>query len=648
MSAITGIVHFNEQPISTVDCNSLMTSFQRYPADRIDTWEDNRVFLGCHTQWITPESLGESLPFHDYERQLVITADAIIDNREELFDLLQVNKDHRKIMPDSHLILLTYSKWEETAPRYLQGEYSFMIWDERKKKMFGARDFSGARTLYFHQDVSRFVFSTTIEPLFTLPTINKTLNEHWLAEYLAIPTMVEAVDMMGTVYKSVYQLPPAHSITVENGKVSLKRYMTIETQDNLKLNSNKEYEEAFRNVFQKAVKQRIRTHGEVGSHLSGGLDSGSVVSFAAGMLQKENKQLHSFSYVPVDSYKDWTPNYYDADERSFIKETVSHIGNIEDNYLSFGGRDSLTEVDGFIDLMEMPYKFFENTFWLKGINEIASEKGIKVMLNGSRGNHSISWGSMTMTYNYYVKLMKQLRWIRLYQELDAYCRNFRTGKSVMLPFIAKRTFLSLSDTGSEDNKFPVLINPSFAEKTKVFEKLYDCGIDQNGLIINNLTDYRRKYYNQLFAWNKSGVANTKMSLRYAMWDRDPTNDINVIRFCLSVPEKQYVTDGMERSLIRRAMKGFLPEKIRLNQTSRGLQGADVIHRMKGKWKSFLNELHAIDNDNDSSIHSFINKNVFKEALTGIGEEPRPDLIFKDEFKILTRSLILYRFLQQFK
>ena len=94
-----------------------------------------------------------------------------------------------------------------------------------------------------------------------------------------------------------------------------------------------------------------------------------------------------------------------------------------------------------------------------------------------------------------------------------------------------------------------------------------------------MNEHRRNHYQQLYVWNKSGVANTKISLRYSLWDRDPTNDLNVIRFCLSLPDEQYVQDGMERSFIRKATKNLLPDKVRLNQHVRGIQGADTVHRI---------------------------------------------------------------------
>ena len=107
-----------------------------------------KYFFGCHAQWITPESVGEQLPFYNYEKQLTITADAIIDNRDELFEKLQVDYSDRKNMADSELILLSYQKWGEEAPKYLVGDFAFMIWDE-KQMLLGPEIF---------RETGRFIF----------------------------------------------------------------------------------------------------------------------------------------------------------------------------------------------------------------------------------------------------------------------------------------------------------------------------------------------------------------------------------------------------------------------------------------------------------------------------------------------------------
>ena len=101
---------------------------------------------------------------------------------------------------------------------------------------------------------------------------------------------------------------------------------------------------------------------------------------------------------------DFTPNHRVADERPFIQSIVKHVGNINDDYLDFKGKSSFTEMDDLIETMEMPYKFLENSFWLKGSYERAHEQGVGVLLNGAGGNFTISWGP---AIDYYAVLLKK-------------------------------------------------------------------------------------------------------------------------------------------------------------------------------------------------------------------------------------------------
>ncbi|MDQ0242533.1 asparagine synthase (glutamine-hydrolyzing) [Bacillus fengqiuensis] len=642
MSAITGIFHFNDEPISIEHGRGLMKTLQKYPADDIQTWHKDNIFLGCHAQWITPESIGEQLPYYDYERQLAITADAIIDNRDELFERLQVDCADRKSMTDSELILLSYHKWGEDVPKYLVGDFAFMIWDEKKQMLFGARDFSGSRTLYYYRDDWRFAFCTVIMPLFTLPYIKKELNEEWLAEFLAIPLNFESVELTSSVYKNIEQIPPSHSIKVKDGRVSFFRYCLLKEREKLRLSSNEEYEEAFRNVFQRAVTDRLRTHHQVGAHLSGGLDSGSVASFAAKALRNEKKELHSFSYVPVKGFEDWTHKSEVPDERPFIQSTVDYVGNIKPNYLDFKEKSSLTEVDDWLDALEMPYKYYENSYWLKGIYEEASKQGIRVLLNGQRGNWTISWGH---ALDYQALLLKRLKLIRLFLEIHYFGQRLGVKKSRIISVVLKKAFPSLKKPSDDDYSYPMLVNPGFAEKVNVFNKLQEHNIELTGSVLPNAFEMKKTQFEQLYYWGINGTYATKLSLRHAIWERDPTNDLRVIQFCLSVPEEQFVQFGQDRSLIRRSTKNYLPENVRLNQKTRGLQGADGIKRMLPSWNIFVEEVQQLCKDEMAA--EFLNIKVIKKSLENIKDHPEPNDVFKADFRILMRSVIFYRFIKKY-
>ncbi|WP_062109550.1 asparagine synthase-related protein [Bacillus niameyensis] len=639
MSAIAGI-YYEKEMVPKHFGQLLMHGLSKFPADDVQIWNKDNVFLGSHVQWITPESIDEQLPFYDNDRQLAITSDAMIDNRRELFDRLGISRGERKTMPDSQLILLAYAKWEEEVVKHLIGDFAFMIWDERKQKLFGARDFSGTRPLYFYHNHQRFAFCTVMEPLLRLPYIKRQLHEEWLAEYLAISTMIDAVDVVNTIIKDIQQVPPSHTITVKNGKVKLAKYQVLSLDKEIRFKTGAEYIEAFREVFQNAVDSRLRTFKAIGSHLSGGLDSGSVVSFAAKTLEKQNKRLHTYSSIPLDDFIDYTAKNVFPDERPFIRKTVNYVGNIDDHYLKLEGKNPYTDIDDWLEVMEMPYKFFENSFWLKGIFEQAGKDGIGILLSGARGNFTISWGPALEYYGY---LLKSMKWIRLARDLKMYSKNIGVGRKKLLQDISKQAFPFFDN--KEDYQFPVLINPNFAKKMNTFKKLEKYGIEADGFNKLSIFNIRKHIIENEFIWNSVGIASSKLSLQYGLLMRDPTNDIRVINYCLSLPLDQFINNGMDRALIRNATEGYLPDRVRLNQTDYGLQAADWLQRMIPFWPDFIKEIQQLLNDKD--VAQYFNMEVIGNALSNAMEIPKGGSAFNPEFRMLMRSVIVYRFLRSF-
>ncbi|MBW7452532.1 asparagine synthase-related protein [Paenibacillus sepulcri] len=643
MSAIAGIVSHNNDHFKADEIHHLMESLERYPADDTRIWQEGAVSLGCLAQWVTPESVHERLPFYDPESRLAITADAVLDNRNELLSRLRVGISHKELLTDSDLILLAYRKWGMEAPGYLIGDFTFMIWDEANRLLFGARDLFGNRTLYFDQNQERFAFCTTIGPLQTLPGTSKELNRMWLAEFLSIPVMIESTDTSSTLYKGIRQLPPAHTLTVKNGQIALSRYGSVMPAEPLILKSDEEYEEAFREVFESSIQSGIRSYGQVGAKLSGGLDSGTIASFASSALARENKALHTYSYVPVSDFEDWTTRGRVADEREYIQATVEHVGNIKSHYLDFPGRSPISEVDDWLELLEMPYKYFENTFWIRGIYESAAKQGVRMLLTGARGNQTISWGP---AIQYYTMLLKRMRWLQFYRELHMFSQRRGIGRSYLMRLIGKqaRPFVAEQSVATGESELPRMINPEFARQTKVVDRLLEHDEALSGFLKRDYNEARRSHLESLMIANLRGTKGTKLSLKYSIWEKDPTCDPRVVRFCLSVPIDQYVKNGMDRALIRRATKGLLPDKVRLNQRVRGVQGADWVHRMIPVWKPFKEEVQQLCGSPLAA--EFLNVDAIRTALAKIGDSPRPDEAFDPDIRLLMRSVIVNRFLSR--
>jgi len=646
MSAIAGILRLDGQPADAAEYAPLMELMRRYVADEEGAWADGPVFLGCRLRRITPESVHESQPIRDPDGRLAIAADAVIDNRRELLDRLRVPHDRRDRTTDGELILMAYRKWGRRAPEHLIGDFAFVIWDGDTRTLLAARDPFGKRTLYYHFSGRRLAFCTAMAPLLALPDVARELNEPWLAEFMAIEEMYESTDLRATPYRNLYQLPPSHTMTVAGGRIAIEGYGRLEPAEPLRLKSDRDYEDAFRDVFGEAVRAHVRTIREVAATLSGGLDSGAVVGFAAAALREEGKTLHTYSYVPPRNFADWTPGHTAADERPFIRATVRHVGNIAERFLDFEGRSPLTDVDEWLDILESPYKYFENSFWLKGICEEAARQGAGVLLTGARGNFTISWGPAVP---YYAMLLRRLKWVRLARELRLYGANKGVGTAKLLSAVWRQTFPFLAGGGKRDrgkNISSMLIHPDFARRTGVFEKLKENGAAASGAASDDPLAVRREKLTNLAAANRNGVMATKLSLRYGLMERDPTCDLRVVRFCLAVPYDQYVRHGMDRALIRRATAQVLPDEVRLNFRIRGIQGADWVHRIRPVWPALVRELHRLCDDPVAS--GYLHTERIRTALSRMGQAaPGPDQAFRPELRMLMRGLIIYRFLKTF-
>ncbi|WP_031536204.1 asparagine synthase-related protein [Bacillus sp. MB2021] len=646
MSAIAGIYNKKNEHVSDEHIHLMMSGFQQFPADDIQVFTMDHIFMGCHAQWITPESIGEKLPYYDSKRQIVITADAIIDNRTELISKLNIDAYDRKEITDSQLILLAYEKWQEETPKYLIGDFAFVIWDKTKQRLFAARDFSGSRTLYYNDQDGRFSFSTTMEPLLNLPNVRKELNEEWLVEYLAISAAVDVANVAITPYKALAQLPPSHYLMVEGGYLKQFRYSQLSQEiQPIRYKNSQDYVDAFMDVYQTAIEARLRTFKKVGSQLSGGLDSGSVVSIAANKLkEKSNGTLTTYSYIPPKDFQPFVPKSLLSNETPFIKETVDFIGGLDNHYLDFAGKDSYSDIDTFLDTLEMPYKFFENTFWINGIYEEAKKQDIGILLNGNRGNLSISWGS---AQDYFPRLLKQLNWLKLYQEITSYSRLIKRPRRRVANMVIKEILPPslLSKNKAITKGVSPLVHPAFAEKMSVYDRMRLFGISETGWFLsNNAYEHRTRHFDDLFHWNATNTFSGKLSLKYGIISRDPTNDLRVIRYCLSIPEDQYVQNGMDRGLIRRATKGYLPDKVRLNQQVRGVQGTDWVHRMIPQWSSFLQEAQEMLKDKE--IWSYMNKEAVIKGWNKAKSGVRTDFAVDADIRILMRSIILFRFMKK--
>ena len=635
MGTICGIYNRKNGLLAEECCKDMMDILKKFPHDTSDDWHDQSVFLGCTNVYITPESKYEQLPFYDQQSGFVLTADAIIDNRSELLAIFGVPPAQALATPDSELILKAYRKWGAECPQYLIGDYAFAIWDENRKELFCARDHVGKRTFYYYADTDIFAFCTLSKPLLLVRGEQDALNDQWIANYLALLEPVHELDIVATVYEGILQLPPAHSMRVTPKEIKIQKYWDPLKIKKLQLTQDQEYEEAFRKVFSEAVHCRLRGNGPVGVMLSGGLDSGSAACIAAKNLEEQGKRLRAYSAIPFSEYKNWLDKNALADEREYIQAVIEEYQNIDIQYCDSVGINSYNSLDRLMDLLEHPFKFAPNFFWLDTIASQCSKDGCCILLDGQSGNYTVSFGDLT---SFVVTMVKRGKWLTALKEIRSYSVVFnRNYLSILKYFLVLFLPGNLLKYNKQAPPAPINMELSSRWKTDKLFKKYKFGkYATKKQTIHQI----RRFLAGSVLFSQAGEAETKLSLAYGILKRDPTRDKRVVEFCMSLPPEQFVKDGIERSLIRRAMEGILPDKVRMNLSVRGTQSADWIQRLHPEWKNIKNELLILLEN--PAVKRYVNTGLINSILNKIDEHPKDEDYY--EVQILLNTVAIGRFL----
>ncbi|MDA8337477.1 MAG: asparagine synthase-related protein [Peptococcaceae bacterium] len=646
MSAVCGIYQYNGSSIPPQTGSTMMKELRVFEADAEGTWQKGQLFLGWRAQHITPESVREILPYHDEASGLTITADAIIDNRGELFDKLAVQHCHRADLADSMLILRAYQKWGGRCPEHLLGDFAFAIWDERGQELFCAVDPAGRRTFYYHRSAGLFAFCTLLKPLFVPAKIVKRYDETWLADFLAMPCVSHQLDPELTIYEDIYLLPAGHNLTVRSGGMVKQAYWRPQGEPKIRLKSDQEYESAFREVLREAVRCRLRSIRPAAAMMSGGLDSTSLACMAAKEAAKAGGRFPAFTALPMEGYRDWLPDDTLADESSYVEAVREQAGNIDVTYCRCEGRHPLSGTGRLFAVLEQPYKIFENLYWVDAIMAAAGRLGVGAMLSGTYGNDTISFGYIVPHLRY---LFRTGRWHRLVPESWHFIKEERHPfrellllLMTLLPYNIQKNIFQHMDPGRLRSALALSpINPEFACRISV-AKRFD-GFEYDPLFISHLDPLETRLKRLgLAAFSHTGPITVKLGLAHKMSYRDPTVDRRVIDFCLRIPEGQYVRAGQERSLLRRAMTGILPDKVRLNTGERGRQSADWAQRLEASWPELAAEIRSIGDleaEREYLDIARIHRFVDRVDITKDHAASNPNL------RMLVRSLILSRFLR---
>ena len=597
MSGICALYRIDDRPIDRRSLDRMVDALKDWGDGPADSWvdESGRAGLGCHLMGVTPEDAFDLQPRRSVDGSCVLVADARLDNRPELAEALRIPRREAATMPDSAFILAAYTAWGEDCARRLVGDFAFVLWDASRRILFCARDPFGQRVLYAYRTSRFLAVSSSIASLLAVDDVPRRLNEQKVAELLVLLENART-----TCFDGIERLLPAHTMSVSAAGVTERRYWSADPERRIALRSDAEYVEGFREVFGRAVRDRLRSAKPVAIMLSAGLDSTSVAGVAAQALRSNGGRLLAFHSAPRRGFEGDARRGWVNDESAELTVLAGLHDNIDLTVVRGQDAVPLDDAGRLFRVMGSPIRNSLNLTWIRAIYERAAASGAGVMLNGSRGNHTISYtGLLTLRdLARRGRVVPALREARALAEARGHRLRDVLKDQILLPLMPA-SVLGLYHRLRKHAPSPIwetslsAIRPELARERRLDEVAIAMREDEPASLRMSAFEYRLR--------GLTGPADGyDVAHSFRSWvpveTREPAADVRVVEFCLAIPGTQYLHDGRDRLLIRRGMRDVVPASI-LDRTTRGAQAADWpvwFGRMRQGIREELDRLDRID------------------------------------------------------
>ncbi|TAL59987.1 MAG: asparagine synthase (glutamine-hydrolyzing) [Bacteroidetes bacterium] len=524
MCGIAGVYKLNKASVTTDELKKMTDVIVHRGPDGGGHWinVDGNIGFGHRRLSIIDLSDNAKQPMHYADGRYTITFNGEIYNYIEIKEQL-VQKGYKfRSSSDTEVLLALYHLKKEKCLVDLDGMFAFAIWDEQEKILFCARDRFGEKPFHYYQDINRFIFASEIKQ-FWEAGIPKVLDQEKLLKYVNIGLLDDPEDICSTFYKNIKRLDAAHYLLISpDRKTVIKKYWDIDLNAKQFSGSIEDASEKFLNLFTESIRLRLRSDVPVGSSLSGGLDSSSIVMLIDALKGKELKQ-NTFSA----RFKDFS-----KDEGRHIETVVNACKNVDVHY-------SWPDKDYFEKLFDKVTYHQDEPFASASIiaqfsvMELAKERNVTILLDGQGADEQL--GGYVPNYHYYLRQLNYVNPSLFRQELSAYKKFHHEA----VPY---------------EGKFP--------------EESLRMKLGRHRRKILGQKHPFHNHFNTYLKYSTTGVG-LKELLRYA--DRNsmansrevrlPFLSHKLVEFVFSLPDEFKINSGWTKFVLRKAMDKILPSSI---------------------------------------------------------------------------------------
>lgn len=529
---------------------TMMKAIAHRGPDGVAVLEDGPAALG-HA-WLASTGRDSAGPHRLRPGGPVLVADLRLDAPGDLANRLGL----ARTTSDPDLILHAYDRWGLDFVERVDGDFALALWDPARREIFCVRDRFGVKPFYFHNGSNGFCFAS--EPAALLDVLPTTPDPDgvWVAEYLT-----GIVSSAGrTAHARISTLEPGNLLRSDGQEISRRRYWALTAARERPADVAPALQAALRD----AVAERMQG-GRVGAMLSGGLDSSAIACLATGEGSASHRDTESSPPMPLPVFSLIFEDFPEVDESAFIDAVLAR-GGFAPHFVGTSEHGAFDGAAAVMTEQQQPHAAM-GLITTRGLYQSARQADLRVLLNGHGGDEVISTGIERL-----IELATAGQWATLWRETRGAALLCRQGRGDMFlellsahapPRIVRGVARRLRGKagGHDRSAWRRMVNRDLAQRVDLVERRRAALPKPE----ERLPAAMRMHIDRVAGPGMAAAFETldRAAARQGMEARYPFFDRRVVELCVGQTAGAKLKDGRTRALLRDAMRGVLPDKVRL-------------------------------------------------------------------------------------
>jgi asparagine synthase (glutamine-hydrolysing) len=539
MSGIAGIFHFQPQSQSETWIQNMTDVIRHRGLDDVGFYRQDGVLLGCRLLSIIDREKGhQPLSSDDSSMQIIFNGE--IYNYKTLRSDLELRGHSFRTKTDTEVILKLYQEFGEQCVHKLRGMFAFILWDQKRQQIFGARDHFGIKPFYYYLDQEKMVMASEIKSILAIPGIERTVRTESVYQYLSFQYVPEP----NTMFENIKKLPHGHYFTIaRDGKLHIQQYWDPQFAPTDR--ALDELVEELRERLYHSVEYHMQSEVSRGCFLSSGLDSTAI---AAYMHQKEKIKTFSVGFEGADN------EAVISSDTAFMLGTEHYAKMISEREFFDAFDRALWHQDEPLSDPSAVALYLVAQFAKKHVTVILSGEGADELFGGYRSYKES--GLMKMIHWLPESLQHRLHRLVASLPTNVVGRNALMSASTPLEqrYFGNNVFFS-EEWMQQLFAFDRGKLASFAHPREIVAPFYD-----KSKHLDSLT--RMQYIDlQLALPGDTLIKADKMSMAHSLELRAPFLDKELFELARQIPAKYRISDGSTKTILRKSLSGIVPETI---------------------------------------------------------------------------------------